>query len=137
MTKTTHGREVLFSREEIFAVDYLLSHYRTQGSPGQNARMYFMQTFQTPDRTLEHHIDQVVQKFAIMRASFKDQTVIQGMIEQPAKKRPVAPLPKNQRPTLKLKKKATNGRRTSTKKKQIKHKALKTKIIHRKKRRTR
>ncbi len=54
-----------------------------------------------------------------------------------AKKRPVAPLPKSQRPQFKLKKKATNGRRTSTKKKQIKHKALKKKIIHRKKRRTR
>ncbi len=136
MTKTTFGREVLLSREEIFAMDYLLSHYRTQGSPGQNARMYFMQTFQTPDRTLEHHIDQVVQKFAIMRTSFKDQTILQGMLEQPTKKRPVKPLPKNQRPQLKLKKKATNGRRT--KKKKIKRKATKKKkIVRRKKRRTR
>jgi len=120
MTKTTHGREVLFSREEIFAIDFMLSHIRTQGNPGQNARMFFMQTFFTPDRTIEHHVDQVTQKFAIMRSSFKDQTILQGMLAQPSKKRPVKPLPKSSRPSLKVKKKAKNGRRT--KKKTIKHK---------------
>ncbi|KKL59796.1 hypothetical protein LCGC14_2211770, partial [marine sediment metagenome] len=26
MTKTTYGREILISRDEIFAVDFLLSH---------------------------------------------------------------------------------------------------------------
>jgi hypothetical protein len=131
MTKTTHGREVLISRDEIFAMDYVLSHIRTQGSPGQNARMFFMQTFFTPDRTIEHHVDQVTQKFAIMRQSFKDQTVLQGMLEQPSKKKPVKKLSKSQRPTYKKKKKATNGRRTK-KKKTIKKKTIK----HKKKRRS-
>lgn len=115
MTKMTFGREVLLSRDEIFAMDFLLSHVRTQGKPGQNSRMYFMQTFFTPDRTVEHHIDQVTQKFSIMRESFKDQTVLQGMLEQPSKKKPVKSLSKSARPTFKKKKKATNGRRTKKK----------------------
>lgn len=130
MTKTTHGREVLLSREEIFAMDYVLSHIRTQASPGQNARMFFMQTFFTPDRTIERHVDQVTQKFAIMRGSFKDQTILHGMLEQPSKKKPVTKLSRAERPTYKKKKKATNGRRT--KKKTIKKKTIK----HKKKRRS-
>jgi hypothetical protein len=134
MTKMTYGREVLLSRDEIFAVDFLLSHVRTQGNPGQNARMFFMQTFFTPDRTIEHHIDQVTQKFAIMRESFKDQTILQGMLEQPSKKKPVKPLAKSSTPTFKKKKKATNGRRT---KKKTTHKYAKKKTTKKKKRRSR
>lgn len=134
MTKTTYGREALLSREEIFAMDFLLSHVRTQGNPGQNQRLFFMQTFFTPDRTLERHIDQVTQKFAIMRGSFKDQTVLHGMLEQPKKKTPVKPLSKSDRPTFKRKKKAANGRRTK-KKKTTKRKYIKKKTIKRKKKR--
>lgn len=115
MTKTTFGREVLFSRDEIFAMDFILSHIRTQGTPGQNSRMFFIQTFFTPDRTLERHVDQVTQKFAIMRGSFKDQTVLHGMLEQPKKKTPVTPLSKRDRPSYKKKKKAINGRRKKKK----------------------
>lgn len=111
----TFGREVLFSRDEIFSIDFLLAHLRTQGNPGQNARMFFMQTFFTPDRTIERHIDQVTQKFAIMRGSFKDQTVLHGMLEQPKKKTPVTLLSKHDRPSYKKKKKATNGRRKKKK----------------------
>lgn len=134
MTKTTYGREILISRDEIFAVDFLLSHIRTQGNPGQNARMFFMQTFFTPDRTIEHHVDQVTQKFAIMRQSFKDQTVLQGMFEQPSKKKPVEPLAKNSKLSFKKKKKATNGRRT---KKKTTRKYVRKKTTKKKKRRSR
>lgn len=135
MTKTTFGREVLLSRDEIFAMDFLLSHIRTQGSPGQNVRLYFMQTFYTPDRTIEHHIDQVTQKFAIMRGSFKDQTILQGMLEQPSKKKPVKLLTKSSRPTYEKKKKAINGRRKK-KKKTTKSGVSRKKKTHKKKRRS-
>lgn len=135
MTKNTYGREVLMSREEIFAMDFFLSHVRTQGSPGQNVRMFFMQTFFTPDRTLERHIDQVTQKFSIMRGSFKDQTVLHGMLEQPKKKTPVEPLSKSDRPTFKKKKKAANGRRTK-KKKTTKSRVSRKKKTRKKKRRS-
>lgn len=107
-----------------------------------------MQTFFTPDRMLEQHFDSVVQKFDIMRTSFKDQTVLAGMLEEPKHKRP-APVEKEKpikkkktvkkkkaaKKTTVKKKKATNGRRKTAKKKVVKGPVKKTKPIPRPKKR--